>query len=104
MALIITPTEQKKIFVRGTSIELSSVYNRIEFGCRPNGSTIEIAFYTYADHVGYQANNYLPTDLPTGNLTRDIDTQTQIQSVHAAHELAKAWYEEQGYQVTIDLN
>lgn len=103
MALIITPTEQKKIFVQGTEIELQSVYNRIEFGCRPNGKTIEISFYTYADHAGYQSNNYLPTDLPTGNLTRDIDTQTQTQSVEAAHELAKTWYEEQGYEVVIEL-
>jgi hypothetical protein len=103
MALIITPTEEKKIHVQGTEIELQSVYNRIEFGCRPNGLTIELAFYTYADRVSYEAGLYLPTDLPIGNLTQDIDPLTQTQSVEAAHELAKTWYEEQGYTVTIDL-
>ena len=103
MALIITPTQDKKIYVQGTSIELPSVYNRIEFGCRPNGLTIEITFYTYADHAAYEAGNHLPTDLPVGNLTQDIDPLTQTQSVEAAHELAKTWYEEQGYDVTIDL-
>lgn len=103
MALIITPTQEKKIHVQGTDIELQSVYNRIEFGCRPNGTTMELAFYTYADKTAYETNSYLPTDLPTANLTRDIDLETQTQSVEAAHELAKEWYEEQGYVCMIDL-
>jgi hypothetical protein len=103
MALIITPTKTKKIYVQGTTIELLSVYNRIEFGCRPNGLTIELAFYTYADRASYESGNYLPTDLPIGNLTLDIDPKTQTQSVQSAHELAKTWYEDQGYTVTIDL-
>jgi hypothetical protein len=103
MALIITPSTEQKIHVQGTSIELSNVYNRLEFGCRPNGKAIEIAFYTYADKAEYEAGNYLPTDLPIGNLTRDIDLETQTQSVEAAHELAKTWYEEQGYNVVIQL-
>jgi hypothetical protein len=103
MALIITPTEEKKIYVQGTMIELSQVYNRLEFGCRPNGVTIEIAFYTYADKAAFDAGNYLPTDLPTGNITQDIDPLTQVQSVQVAHELAKIYYENLGYIVTIDL-
>lgn len=103
MALIITPTQNKKIYVQGTTIELVSVYNRIEFGCRPNGKTIELAFYTYADKTSYETGSYLPTDLPTTNLTLDIDIATQIQSVESAHALAKTWYEEQGYNVVIDL-
>ena len=103
MALIITPTTEQKIYVQGTTIEISSVYNRLEFGCRPNGIAMEIAFYTYADKAAFDAGNYLPTDLPIGNLTRDIDLETQTQSVEAAHELAKTWYEEQGYNVVIQL-
>jgi hypothetical protein len=103
MALIITPTTEKKILVQGTSIELSSVYNRLEFGCRANGSTMEIAFYTYADHAAYLAGNSVPTDLPTSNLTGDIDPLTQTQDLAAAHALAKAWYESLGYNVSVDL-
>ena len=103
MALIITPTTEKKIHVQGTSIELSSVYNRLEFGCRPNGTSMEVAFYTYADHASYVAGNSVPTDLPTENLNGDIDPQTQSQGLLAAHELAKTWYESLGYNVTIDL-
>lgn len=103
MALIITPTQDKKIHIQGTTIEIPQVYTRIEFGCRPNGITMELAFYTYADRAAYESGNHLPTDLPTGNLTKDIDPLTQTQSVESAHELAKTWYEEQGYDVIIDL-
>ena len=103
MALIITPTTEKKIHVHGTAIELSSVYTRLEFGCRPNGTSMEVAFYTYADHANFMAGNSVPTDLPIGNLNGDIDPQTQSQGLAAAHELAKTWYESLGYNVTIDL-
>jgi len=102
MALIITPSEEKKIYVHGTTIELPQVYNRLEFGCRPNGITMEIAFYTYADRAAFQAGNSLPTDLPLTNLTRDIDPATQTQNLTAAHELAKTHFESLGYQVSIE--
>ena len=103
MALIITPTTEKKIYVQGTALELTSVYTRLEFGCRPNGTTMEIAFYTYADHAAYLVGSSLPTDLPIHSLTSNIDPATQIQGLDSAHELAKTWYEEQGYSVTIEL-
>jgi hypothetical protein len=103
MALLITPTTEKKIYIQGTTIELRQVYNRLEFGCRPNGLTIEMAFYTYADKSSFDTGNSLPTDLPTGNLVQDVDPLTQVQGLQAAHELAKAWYESLGYTVTIDL-
>jgi hypothetical protein len=103
MALIITPTTEKKIYIQGTTIELPQVYNRLEFGCRPNGLTMEIAFYTYVDHTSYMAGNFVPTDLPTSNLNADIDPVEQSQGLWAAHELARDWYESLGYQVSIDL-
>jgi hypothetical protein len=103
MALIITPTQEKKIHVQGTEIELPQVYNRLEFGCRPNGIAMEIAFYTYSDRAAYTSGSSVPTDIPTENLTRDIDPLTQVQSVESAHELAKTYYEELGYNVVIDI-
>ena len=89
--------------MQGTAIELASVYNRLEFGCRPNGISMEIAFYTYADKAAFDAGKYLPTDLPMGNINKDIDPLTQEQNLQAAHELAKAYYESLGYIVRIDL-
>jgi hypothetical protein len=103
MALIITPTQEKKIHVQGTEIELTSVYNRIEFGCRPNGKTMELAFYTYADKAAYEAGSHLPTDLPISNLILNINLETQTQGLESAHELAKEYLEQQGYVCTIEL-
>jgi hypothetical protein len=103
MALIIESTSNNPIHVQGTAIELRQIYNRLEFGCRPNGTTIEIAFYTYADRASYEAGNYLPTDLPMGNVIGEIDPLTQTQDLTAAHEIAKVYYESLGYIVNIDL-
>ena len=103
MALIITPTTEKKIYIQGTTIELASVYNRLEFSCRANGVSMEVAFSVYVDHSEYNLRNSVPTDLPIQNLVQDIDPLTQVQGLEAAHELAKAWYESLGYIVAIDL-
>ena len=103
MALIISPTEEKKIYVQGTTIELPQVYNRLEFGCRPNGIAMEISFYTYESKTAYESGSSVPTDIPTGNLNKDIDPLTQVQSVESAHELAKTYYEGLGYNVVIQL-
>ncbi len=48
------------------------------------------------------AGNSLPTDLPTNNLTGDIDPLTQTQDLAAAHSLAKAYYESLGFIVSTD--
>ena len=103
MGLLIQPTQDKKIHIKGTEIELNQVYIRLEFGCRPNGQDVEISFYTYANKSAYQTGNYLPTDLPVGNISKSIDLATQTQSVQTVHDLTKIYFEELGYQVTIDL-
>ena len=103
MALIITSTSNNQIHVQGTAIELTSVYSRLEIGCRPNGTTIEITFYTYADHAAYLAGILLPTDLPSTNFIGNIDLATQVQGLSAAHELAKTYFESYGYNVSINL-
>ena len=103
MALIIKPTQDKKIYVQGTEIELPQVYNRIEFGCRPNGTTMEMVFYIYSNLEAYVLGSMVLTDLPTQNLIADINPATQVQGLEAAHELSKTYYEDLGYEVTIQL-
>ena len=102
MALILSNTETP-ILISGTTIELPTVYTRLEFGCRPNGITMEIAFSTYENAAMYQSGSQIATNIPISNYTGDIDPLTQVQSVQSAHELAKTWYESLGYIVTIDL-
>jgi hypothetical protein len=102
MALILSNIETP-ITVSGTTIELPEVYNRLEFGCRSNGITMEIAFSTYENSAMYQSGSMVQTNVPITNYTADIDPLTQVQSVESAHELAKTYYEGLGYTVVIDL-
>lgn len=103
MAILIKPTAEKKIIISGTSIELPQVYTRIEFGCRPNGITMEMAFYTYSDYITYASGSMLLSDIPTQNLIADIDPETQVQGLEAAHDLSKTYYTDLGYEVEIKL-
>lgn len=103
MALIITSTVDKKIYIQGTTIELNQVYNRLDFVCRPNGITMEINFTTYMDKTMYTNQVAISSDLPTSKLFVDIDPLTQTQGVESAHQLGKSWYESLGYNVSIDL-
>ncbi len=103
MALILSnPTNP--ITVAGTTIELTEVYNRLEFGCRSNGITMEIAFSIYENKMQYEAGNRVQTNIPVHNFNGDINPLTQVQSVESAHELAKAYYEDLGYTVVIELD
>jgi hypothetical protein len=48
MGLIINKTDEKTITIQGTTIEMDSVYGRIEFAGRADGKTMEINIATYA--------------------------------------------------------
>jgi hypothetical protein len=103
MGLIVKSTVDKKILIKGTDIELPEVYVRIEFGCRPNGKTMDIGFYVYANKTNYNSDNQLPTNLLIKSISIDIDLLTQTQNVSVAHQLAKEHFESLGYECLIDL-
>jgi hypothetical protein len=103
MGLIINSTEEKKINYKdlsGNIQELESVYARIEWASRPNGTTVECAFpYIY---LSKQAMNLgasiIATDIPTS-----VNGEVAIQDNQAVHQLCKTTLESQGYEVVIDL-
>jgi hypothetical protein len=99
MGLFVTPTEEKKIFIKGTPMELSSVYLRVEFASRADGKTMEIANYTYFDKAAYTEGTVLPTDLPSGSLTIQLE-EGQMQDPLSAMGYMKLALEQQGYTVT----
>ena len=99
MGLFVTPTEEKKIFIKGTPIELSSVYLRVEFASRADGKTMEIANYTYFDKAAYEEGTVLPTDLPAGSLNIQLEAG-QMQDPFSAMGYMKLALEQQGYTVT----
>lgn len=103
MALILTPTTEKKIFVMGTNIEIPEIYLRLEFQCRANGTTLEIYAASYVNKAAYLTGNSVPVDVPLTLINGTIDPLTQIQSVAVAHDIAQAHYEALGYTVTQNI-
>ena len=55
MALTITKTEKTTLTIKGTSIELPSVYARIELAASPNGKDMQMGMYYYEDKVSFKA-------------------------------------------------
>lgn len=102
MALIIKATEDKKINIAGTELELPEVYGRLEFVARANGLSIEVAIASYTSRDTFEQGKPVFTDLPSGNLNATIEP-TEEQSLETAHKYAKLAYEQLGYEVVIDL-
>lgn len=103
MGLLINSTEEKKITIIGTQIEVPSVYGRIEFAGRADGKTLEVSIATYASKEAFESGvSALSTDVPQGNFAVEIQP-TEIQSIETAHTYGKLAYEQYGYEVVIDL-
>lgn len=102
MALIIKATEEKKINIAGTDLQIPEVYGRLEFVGRANGLSLEIAVATFTSKTTFEQGKPVFTDLPSGNVNATIEP-TEEQSLDTAHKYAKLAYEQLGYEVVIDL-
>jgi hypothetical protein len=103
MGLVIKSTEDKKITIQGTEIELPEVYARLEFAGRANGVRLEVAVATYASKEAFKAGaSVLSTSVEMGNISQDV-AEGELQSVETAHKYAKLAYEQLGYEVVTDL-
>jgi hypothetical protein len=102
MAILIKATEQKKITISGTDIELTQVYGRIRFLGDFPGATIEGEVATFANIATFEEGKMLYTDVPIGNYKANLEP-TEVQSLETAHKYAKLAYEQMGYEVIIDL-
>jgi len=102
MAILIKATEDKKITISGTGIELPSVYGRIRFLGDFNGKSIEGEVMTFANAETFAEGKQLYTDVPIGNYKANLE-EGEVQSLETAHKYAKIAYEQQGYEVDIIL-
>lgn len=101
MGLLVSATAEKKILIKGTNIELPSVYARLEYSVRANGVTLEIAASTYDSLTTYETGgSSLLTDVPQSNIVVEL-TEGQMQDLSSAEFYAKANYEELGYIVEV---
>lgn len=102
MALIIKATKNKKITISGTSIELKEIYGRIRFLGDYTGTTIQAEVMTFANMATFEEGKQLYTDVPIGSFQSDL-AEGEVQSLETAHKYGKLAYEQQGYEVIIDL-
>jgi hypothetical protein len=102
MAILIKATEEKKITISGTEIELLEVYGRIRFLGDFSGTSIEGEVATFANKDTFLEGKMLYTDVPIGSYKSDLEAG-ETQSLETAHKYAKIAYEQMGYEVIIDM-
>ena len=103
MGLIIKATEEKAIQYKdlsGKVQELTSVYARVEWAARENGTKVEAAFpYIFVSKEAFKLGaSMIQTDIPTS-----ANGEVAIQDNQTVHELCKVELEKLGYEVEIDL-
>ena len=99
MGLLVSATAEKKILIKGTEIELPSVYVRLEYAGRANGVTLEIAAATYASHEAYKDGaGAIFTDVQQGAFSVEL-TEGQPQDLTSAELYSKLAFEQMGYTV-----
>ena len=99
MGLLVSATSSKKILIKGTEIELPSVYVRIEFAARANGVTLEIAATTYASKNAFDDGaGAIFTDVQQGSFSVELEP-TQMQDLASAELYSKLAFEQMGYDV-----
>jgi hypothetical protein len=103
MAILIKETEEKQIKLSGTDITIPEIYGRVEFVGRANGTTLEIGIVTYVSEQTFEENKVVFTDVESRSLMVNLEPN-ETQSLEIAHKYAKIAYEQQGYEVVIDLN
>jgi hypothetical protein len=97
----ITTVDAKLIYIKGTDIELQSVYGRASLICLQDGLTISVSVKTYMDYYAYKNASELMTDI--NQLSFDfVILETESQSIQVGLEYAKNRFIELGYSCEIN--
>jgi hypothetical protein len=97
----ISTIDAKKIYIKGTDIELQSVYGRASLICSQDGLTISVSVKTYMDYYAYKNASELTTDI--NQLSFDfVILPTETQSIQVGLEYAKNRFIELGYNCEIN--
>jgi len=97
MALTIKSND-KKILIKGTDVELKEVYGRIQMVARADGKTMEVYLDYYASKEQYDNNEPLAVDIPFKVINVTEMKEDEVQSVESAHTFAIKAFVEQGYE------
>ena len=80
MAILIKATEEKKITISGTSIELTEVYGRIRFLGDFSGTSIEGEVATFANKATFEEGKMLYTDVPIGSYKSELESDNEYRN------------------------
>jgi len=81
MALTIKSND-KKILIKGTDVELESVYGRIQMVARASGKDMEVYLDYYASKEQYDNNEPLAVDIPFKVINVTEMKEDEVQSVN----------------------
>lgn len=102
MALIITATETAKLPIKGTNIELESIYARINWNAPIQGKSIQYGLVPFINKLFYKNNN--PVMINFVGASGFIALQeNDEQSLQFVHEKIKEQLESLGFTVIIQL-
>ena len=104
MALNITAQGDAKLTIQGTSIEVASIYGRLEIGLAANGINMQVNNGIYEARANYEAgNSILRIAELSGTLYNFIVdvAEGEEQSLASAHSKLQSALEDEGYSVTI---
>lgn len=99
MGLLITPNIET-IKIKGTDIELESVYARITFEAHEDGKTVKVFVKTYKDASFYTDKKEIETSINLYPFDFVIE-DTEIQSIDVVLNYVKTRVEEFGYKADI---
>jgi len=103
MALEISKSDEAKLTIQGTSIELDSIYARISLAAAANGVNMQMGMCYYENAATFEAGGgvlKISEMKPVYNGQADI-AQGQTQTILLASEKVKEDLEAQGYTVAI---
>jgi hypothetical protein len=103
MGLLIKSTENQKIVIAGTEIEMQEIYGRLEFAGRADGKTLEVAVTTYASKEAFKKGaSALTTNVQQGSFSVEL-LEGEKQGVDEAHAYALKAFVQLGFECTTDL-
>jgi hypothetical protein len=91
----------KSIFIKGTDIELTNCYVRIEFTAQKDGRTCDVIFSTYLNYEKFKEGKVVETSITTNKFDFAI-LETELQSIDVVLQYSIEKFEDLGYTAEIE--
>lgn len=111
MGLIVKPTNEKKIHLKNTEVELEEVYVRVDVQLHSTGKHISFnpTIYQSKNHFKSDVRSKIYTDIEINPNMKGLNgilvqrEEDEPFDVHTAIQKAKIYFESKGYDVDIEI-